>query len=213
MPIKKLTELLYKTFGDTHEAAGSKNFRTYHCIYVAKLARKIAKKLNRTDREIELLTIAALLHDIGKDGLIINSATTKDCSEIHASRSAEFVKSNLNKILPNYLTTEEFDTVVSLIEKHHSESNTILEKILCDADDLSGFGVINIWKMSGFSSHYKFSVEDELEYWKTTGKSYNLNILNERVRLKESREIGREMIEEELRFMDKLKEIVSLDNF
>ena len=62
----KYIEYVKNAFKNSFEKAGGNNYRFYHCINTANIAKYIAKELNLSEKDTEIVILAALLHDIGK---------------------------------------------------------------------------------------------------------------------------------------------------
>lgn len=115
-----------------------------HTDRVRKLSLQIGKKENA---DLEVVEIAALLHDIARD---------KDIEEHHAIEGARMAREILTKM--HYPKTEE---VVHCIETHsftvNKEPKTIEARVLQDADRLDAMGAIGIARC--FEYHGKYGGE------------------------------------------------------
>ena len=94
-----------------------------HTQYVVNAAQQLATAEQVSEKDMQLLTVAALLHDIGFTETVKN----------HEEKSCETAK----RLLPSYgLNAAEIDAVCELImvTKLPQQAHTTLAKILCDAD-------------------------------------------------------------------------------
>lgn len=97
--------------------------RTQHILKVYSLAKLFGEKLELDKKELELLEIASILHDIGI------KPTKKKGVDTSLENQLEEVKKILENLANIYeLTPEEQKRVYFLIENHHN---------YCDLDDLS----------------------------------------------------------------------------
>lgn len=108
-----------------------------HVERVTKLALKIGKK---EKADLDILEIAALLHDIGRKEEIKSKG-----SFCHAEKGAEFAIG----ILENFkLKKEDIDNICHCIISHRYRNNhvpaTIEAKVLFDADKLDSIGAVGI---------------------------------------------------------------------
>jgi len=130
-----------------------------HVKRVRKLSLDIGKKSNAN---LYLLEIAALLHDIGRIQKKKN-ALNQNHAELSAKESLEFFKrEDIN------LTQEDIKNIIHAI-RAHSFSNKIVPqtleaKILSDADKLDALGAIGLYRTIGFTVKNKGNLKDVINH-------------------------------------------------
>lgn len=149
--INQTEEFVYKLLQD-ESPANNVYHNSIHTKEVAAAAEKIAKAEKLSDDEIEILILAALLHDTGYTS----------CCEGHEQVSADRARKFLEE--KNY-PAEKIDKIADCIlaTKMPQTPNNHLEEIICDAD-LHHLGKKNFKERSDI---YR------AEYEKTTGKVYS----------------------------------------
>lgn len=162
--IKQTEEYVYKLLHD-ESPPDNVYHNTIHTKEVAAVTEKIARAENLPEEDIEVLVLAAWLHDTGYIS----------CCEGHEEVSVENAKRFLEE--KNY-PTDKIDKIVACIRatKMPHEPKNHLEEILCDAD-LHHLGTKSFNDRSDIF---------RAEYEKTTGKVYsdigwtkkNLDFLN-----------------------------------
>ncbi|MDD4937556.1 MAG: HD domain-containing protein [Candidatus Shapirobacteria bacterium] len=111
----KRYELMYNNFDGGHDKR--------HCLLVRKMAVKLAKKY--LPNKIELVYIAATLHDIG---ISIDR-------ENHESNGEKIIRQD--KYLKDNLSLKDFEELCHAVKEHRASTGnpqTILAKIISDAD-------------------------------------------------------------------------------
>ncbi|MEM1320014.1 MAG: Pycsar system effector family protein [Bacteroidota bacterium] len=104
-----------------------------HTINVVAAVKDISAAISVTEREMELMLLAAWFHDIGYDKGALN----------HEERSCRYAQ----EYLSNYdISEEEMEIIMGCImaTKMPHNPSTILQKVLCDAD-LSHLGKKTYW--------------------------------------------------------------------
>ncbi|MCS7386853.1 MAG: HD domain-containing protein [archaeon GB-1867-005] len=127
-----------------------------HILRVCNLAMIIALNENIGERELHLLKLACLLHDI--------ALPMKGCKQDHASESAKIAK----KLLENYkLNSNEIELICNAIREHSWTSkkrpSTIISAILQDADRLDALGVVGFARMICYGEYMKRKLHHPLE--------------------------------------------------
>ena len=187
---KELKNRLEREFSDYYEISGGKNYRFHQLEAVRKLALKLAEKIDE-DPDRKVLEIAALYHDIGRaedieDGEMDPFKGHEGHDERGAEKVGEFISENVSK--------EELEKIEKMIRNHHSEAKTLEGRIMQDADDLSNFGVNNLWRQIHYASYHELDLEDSFEYfWDTAVNEYQQKI--EEMYFEETREIARKRLE------------------
>lgn len=127
-----------------------------HVLRVRKLALEIARHTNESI-DLEVLEIAALLHDIGR----------LQSNENHARISAEIARLLLELI--NY-PEEKIKKVVNAILAHsfseRVEPKCIEAQILSDADKLDALGAIGIARVIAYGESVGRSFCEDLKHFK-----------------------------------------------
>lgn len=117
-----------------------------HVERVFRLSIFIGEK---TNANLKILKIAALLHDIGR----IQEKKDKE-KRNHAEISAELAKSFIASDRYD-LTQNEIDEIIHCIQVHSYSNELIPEtleaKILSDADKLDALGAIGLYRTIGFT--------------------------------------------------------------
>jgi uncharacterized protein len=130
-----------------------------HVYRVYNLCLKLKKDLNVN---INVLKIAALLHDIGR----IKKDNKKE-KKNHAEFSAELADKYLSSQNFN-ISEEELKNVIHCI-RSHSYSNdlpprTLEAKILSDADKLDAIGAIGLYRTIGYTVKNEGTIIDVIEH-------------------------------------------------
>ena len=119
----------------------------------------MGKKLNA---DLNILKIAALLHDIGR---IQEKRDIKKRN--HAEISAELAKNFLEPNRYN-LTQNEIDKITHCIQAHSYSNELVPEtleaKILSDADKLDALGAIGLYRTIGFTILRNGDLDDVIEH-------------------------------------------------
>lgn len=127
--------------------------RTQHILKVYSLAKLFAEKLGLDKKSLELLEVAAILHDTG----------IKPCKDKGVNPSLENQLIEVKMILSNFskkyeISSEEEKEIYFLIENHHNylDLNNLSHQILIEADL-----IINIFEKN------KEGIEEYREYFRT----------------------------------------------
>ena len=125
-----------------------------HTLRVYNLAVKLAEK---EDADLEVVKIAALLHDIARKEE--DKANGKIC---HAEKGAEIANRLLIKL---GLDKNKVDNIVHCIKSHRFKGSnvpkTIEAKVLYDADKLDSIGAIGIGRAFHFSGEFGAKVHNK----------------------------------------------------
>lgn len=187
---EELKEKLEEEFSDYYEIAGGKNYRQKHLETVRKIAIKIADKIEVKPDE-EVLEIAALYHDIGRaDDIEDGEMDPFEGHEGHDKRGAEKV----SEFVKNYVSEKQLDKIEKVIRNHHSKPETVEGRIIQDADELSIFGVNNLWRQIHYASYHELTFEESIDYfWNTALDEYREKI--ELFHFQISKDIARRRLE------------------
>jgi uncharacterized protein len=166
-----------------------------HVERVYNTCVKIGKKLNPN---LNVLKIAALLHDIGRideeeDTLKRNHA------EISAEKAKKFLASN------NFnLAQDDCDNIIHAIRTHSFSNNispqTLEAKILSDSDKLDAIGAIGIFRTIGFTLQNNGGIDQVIEHLES-----KILKLKEQMFLEYSKSLGEDRQKTVLNFYNKLK--------
>ncbi|MEN8252409.1 MAG: HD domain-containing protein [Patescibacteria group bacterium] len=124
-----------------------------HIERVRKLAFMIGEKENA---DLEIIEIAALLHDIGRKAEMDSKAKEKCGKKIcHAREGAK----ESRKILSNYnIDAERIDNIAHCIETHRFRNEAVPEtieaKVLFDADKLDSIGAVGVARDFLFAGYF-----------------------------------------------------------
>jgi uncharacterized protein len=166
-----------------------------HVKRVYKLSVKIGKKSNAN---LYILKIAALLHDIGrvqekKSQPSINHA------ELSAQKASEFLNS-----FREILNEKDIESILHAI-RAHSFSNkipptTLEAKILSDTDKLDALGAIGLYRTIGFTVKHEGNIKDVINHLEE-----KLLDLKNKMYLKLTRRIAQERYQILADFYQKIK--------
>ncbi|MHA1526511.1 MAG: HD domain-containing protein, partial [Promethearchaeota archaeon] len=166
-----------------------------HVERVYNTCVKIGKKLNAN---LNVLKIAALLHDIGR----INEeedTLKRNHAEISAEKAKKFLASN------NFnLAQEDCDNIIHAIRTHSFSNNispqTLEAKILSDSDKLDAIGAIGIFRTIGFTLQNNGGIDQVIEHLES-----KILKLKEQMFLEYSKSLGEDRQKTVLNFYNKLK--------
>ncbi len=194
---RKYIDMVNAMFVGTKESAGGANFRFYHSYQVGYTANMLAKMLNLSDREIDIVTIAGLFHDSGKSNRISEKgylySSREEEEEFKLERHEDVSARIVAKELSDDFDEEFIKTVQSIIVD--DEQDNILANILGDADDLSEMGAMNLWKMFLYSAYDGRDVKGTIDYWIDEDHSNHLRKKENRLKLDISKKIAQERID------------------
>ena len=122
------------------------------------LAKQIQKRKGKIKINMEVLQVAALIHDVDQP---------YDQKGSHVEKSIEKAKEILKAINYPYSKTEK---VLKVISEHSSETvrtpSSIEAKILFDADKLDGFGTIGIARVFGYCGQRGLTPKEAVQWYK-----------------------------------------------
>ncbi|WP_414837036.1 HD domain-containing protein [Candidatus Nanohalococcus occultus] len=160
----KLESRLKEVFSEYRELAGGKNYRYHHLTS----SRKYAVKLIETvDEEVDenVVEIAALFHDIGRSKDIENGYLNPiEAHEGHAETGERIVEEHIGDLVES----DTLRKVKQAIGNHHSEPESIEDKIVQDSDLLFKFGVHSLWRKIHYSCENEETIPEALEYLNET---------------------------------------------
>ncbi len=176
--LEELKSRLKNEFSDYYEIAGGQNYRYRHLLTTRKLALKIIQQpeISGKDFDEKVVEISALFHDIGRkediqDGFL-------DPMETHEGhdRTGEKIVENF---VEDFVNSQQLKKIKKAIGNHHSDAKTVEGKILQDADDLSNFGVNNLWRSIHYSSDHERTLQEAIDYfWNQQTDQYREKIEN-----------------------------------
>lgn len=170
--LQELKTRLKEEFSEYYEIAGGKNYRYHHLVSTRKHVKKImgSRELENSSFDEEVVEVAALFHDIGRKMDIEDGEMDPIKNhEGHAETGAQIVMEYTQDVIGK----RKSQKVREIIERHHSEPETVEGKILQDADLLTNYGVSDIWRMIHYSSDKERTHEEAFEYfWETHQPRY-----------------------------------------
>jgi HD superfamily phosphodiesterase len=193
---EKYVDMINLMFNNTKEIAGGVNFRFYHSYQVAYTANMIAKTLNLSDREIDIVTIAGLFHDSGKSNRISEKGYLYTSREEEIDFKLERHEDISARIVAKELE-DDFDEEFIKIAQNiivNDEQDDILANILSDADNLSEMGAVNLWKMFLYSACNGRDIKGTIDYWINEDYANHLRKKEKKLKLDISKKLAEERI-------------------
>ena len=173
---EKLRDRLKEEFTDYYEKAGGKDYRYHHLESTRKHVMRLleSREISREEIDEEILETAALFHDIGrKQDIEDGEMDPFEGHEGHAERGAEIVQEYVQDVIGK----KKAEKVRKIVENHHSEAETVEGRIVQDADLLTNYGVLDLWRMMHFSSDEGRTMQEAFEYfWETHVPRYLDNL-------------------------------------
>lgn len=199
--LEELKSKLKDEFSEYYENAGGKNYRYYHLKTTHKIAKRLAEELD-VDADQDVVEIAALYHDIGRSEDIENGEMDPfEGHKGHDKRGAKIV----SDFVSEYVTEKQMNKIEKAIRNHHSDPETVEGKIIQDADNISNFGVNNLWRQFHYASENQASLEESLEYfWETATKDYQAQL--RAMNFNYSREVAEKRLEKQKNAFQRIKE-------
>jgi uncharacterized protein len=165
-----------------------------HVKRVFNLCIVIGEKLNC---DLEILKIAALLHDIGR---IHEKNEGRNHAEISADKAKQFLTSGKFN-----LTQNDIERITHCIQAHSFSNEitpkTLEAKILSDADKLDALGAIGLYRTIGFTILRNGDLEDVIEHLEN-----KILVLKDLLYIEESKRIAEQRQKIILNFYNKIKE-------
>ncbi len=167
MELGAIKNLAYELIGNKEEVPHGVGYRLAHGYRVGAIAEWIAHELGESD---ELLFVAGILHDIGKD----KAGHPEDDGIMHGPRGAEIIR----KQFIHFMSINELQRVATMVENHNArpKSKWFIDKekpqhstevlILQDADLLDHFGEEGINITLNWGRFFKKTREQILKEWK-----------------------------------------------
>ena len=161
MDINKINQLAY----DNMKERKSPWFKEKGSIYfhgrrTGKLTIKLREKIfPKDDSKDNILLVAGLFHDIGKD------------IKPHNENGALIA----SKLLKRYCSQEELKDIGNYISLHNQrgKSDNKFIQILQDADILDHQGSIHVWVHFITNINFGLNMDDSIEYWEKNIKNDN----------------------------------------
>ncbi|MCL4390173.1 HD domain-containing protein [Patescibacteria group bacterium] len=169
--IKKCLPILDKAFRESNELAGGMNYRYLHGLRTMLACEQIINSPELRNKKIdrESLFIAALFHDIGKVIHIEQDGTLQGDRSGDAISHEEMGARILKDYIGNLLSEKQVEKIANMIRNQHDPKPDDYEiKVLSDADILDSIGLINVWRMFTYSGKKSRSLEETLDYYKST---------------------------------------------
>lgn len=167
MEIAAIKNLAYEIMGNKEEVPHGEGYRLAHGYRVGGIAEWLAHELGEND---ELVFIAGVLHDIGKD----KNQNLESDGVRHGPRGAEIIR----KQFIHYMSINELERITNMVENHNArpKSKWFIDKekpvlpaevlIIQDADLLDHFGEEGINITLNWGRFFKKSREQILKEWK-----------------------------------------------
>lgn len=188
--LEKLKEKLKEEFSGYTETAGGKNYRFQHLETTHRLVCKLEDRLDvEVDRKV--LEISALYHDIGRIQDIEDGEMDPfEGHEGHAERGAEIIEDFISELV----SEQQLERIREIIVNHHSEASTIEGEIVQDADQVSNFGVFNLWRQIHYASQHGRTLKESLDYfWDTAVNDFEEHI--EEMHFEETEQLAKKRLE------------------
>jgi HD superfamily phosphodiesterase len=124
------------------------NLKVVHTYYVVDNAIMIAKKLNLSQEDIELASLIALLHDLGRFDELKNLQRFDSVGNDHAMFASKILFED--GLISNFIDTDKYNNIIKKAIENHSKKSIELglndkemlhAKIIRDADKLDNYRV------------------------------------------------------------------------
>lgn len=167
MDIAAVKNLAYELIGNKEEKPHGVGYRLAHGYRVGLISEWLAHELGESD---DLLFVAGILHDIGKD----KEAHPEDDGVMHGPRGAEIIRTRFI----HYMCVDEMQRIAIMVENHNArpKSKWFIDKekpnlptevlIIQDADLLDHFGEEGINITLNWGRFFKKTREQILKEWK-----------------------------------------------
>jgi len=163
--IVKIKKYIKKVYFEYTEKGGGKGYRYFHALRVSNMASKYASQ-TKDKINTKALTIACLLHDIGRINDAKDNVIDLDVSEKNHCEKGANIAENLLKEL-NEKDKGLIKYVKKIILLHHSTNSDIKEvKILQNSDDVDEMGGLMVWRMFGYAIQMGEPPTKPVVYWK-----------------------------------------------
>lgn len=177
--------IIYKYLSKVFEYGGGIGYRYFHSLYTTKIALKLMKDFNLSEKEKEIIILSCLFHDIGKINNI-NSAgvcmVDRDYEEKNNLPRHEIVSAKMvRELLANKFSAETIENVCEIIVSE--KSTNICTQIFQAADDISETGFMGVWRTTTYSAFNKQSLKDCYNYVMKSCKIENGKIITKQINL------------------------------
>ena len=150
-----------------------RGYRYHHGLRVAAIAVALAKAMRFSRKELDLIDVAGVLHDIGK--------TRGGGNDLHGPRGADIVRRNLGK----WLSAEEMERVCAMVAHHYERPHSSWYKgkgrtlprlpkevlVIQDADILDHHGGMEVWCSILYARRDALSPTEMLEAYRGEWKA------------------------------------------
>lgn len=163
----ELKNILFNAFKNTEESGGGKEYRYFHGINVANITQGIIKA-EKLQVDKDLLYFTALFHDIGKVKALNNESSIDYKSKgnlEHDNININF----LNKYIGNTVPFKNQLKAIEIIHERPTEQSSVECRVLRDADELSNFGYMQVWRMITDAAITKKNIHEAFNYWDNYG--------------------------------------------
>lgn len=154
------------------------NIKVTHTMGVVKASEYIARKLDLTEEDVELVELIGLLHDIGRFEQAVRYDNYDDYDTIdHAELGVEILFKD--DFIREFIDTDKYDNIIKEAIRNHNkyeiedgldERELLFAKIIRDADKTDNF---KVKQYQDFESLFKAS-EQEVQEEKITDDIWNV---------------------------------------
>ena len=154
------------------------NIKVTHTMGVVKASEYIARKLDLTEEDVELVELIGLLHDIGRFEQAVRYDNYDDYDTLdHAELGVEILFKD--DFIREFIDTDKYDNIIKEAIRNHNkyeiedgldERELLFAKIIRDADKTDNF---KVKQYQDFESLFKAS-EQEVQEEKITDDIWNV---------------------------------------
>lgn len=154
------------------------NIKVMHTMGVVKASEYIARKLDLTEEDVELVELIGLLHDIGRFEQAVRYDNYDDYDTLdHAELGVEILFKD--DFIREFIDTDKYDNIIKEAIRNHNkyeiedgldERELLFAKIIRDADKTDNF---KVKQYQDFESLFKAS-EQEVQEEKITDDIWNV---------------------------------------
>jgi HD superfamily phosphodiesterase len=131
------------------------NLKVVHTYHVVENATMIAKKLNLSQEDVELASLIALLHDLGRFDELKNLKRFDSVGNDHAMFASKILFED--GLISNFIDTDKYNNIIQKAIENHSKKS--IEPSLNDKEMLHAKIIRDADKLD----NYRVKVEEEVE--------------------------------------------------
>lgn len=169
----------FKNYAQQFKVTDNKvNIKVTHTMGVVKASEYIARKLDLTEEDVELVELIGLLHDIGRFEQAVRYDNYDDYDTLdHAELGVEILFKD--DFIREFIDTDKYDNIIKEAIRNHNkyeiedgldERELLFAKIIRDADKTDNF---KVKQYQDFESLFKAS-EQEVQEEKITDDIWNV---------------------------------------